>query len=89
MKNLKKFATTLALAGIIMMGVSSANAGIMLADLVGGNNDQPCSTEVKVDSGIIIGGLTGIIIGGFTGIIIGGLKDNNCVKVDSGILMSD
>jgi hypothetical protein len=87
MKNLKKFATTLALAGIIMMGASSAKAGLLMSDFTGGSNDQPCST--KVDSGILMSDLTGIIIGGFTGIIIGGLKDNNCVKADSGILMSD
>jgi hypothetical protein len=79
MKNLKKFATTLALAGIIMMGASSAKAGLLMSDFTGGSNDQSCST--KVDSGILMSDLTGIIIGG--------LKDNNCVKADSGILMSD
>ncbi len=89
MKNLRTFATTLALAGIIMTGASSAKAGIMLADLMGGNADQPCTSEVKVDSGIIVSGLTGIIVSGFTGIIVSGLRTDDCVKVDSGILMSD
>ncbi len=90
MKNIKKFATTLALAGIIMMGVSSANAGLLMSDFAGGSTDVPCETEVKVDSGIIVSGLTGIIVSGFTGIIVSGIKaDNDCVKVDSGILMSD
>ncbi len=97
MKNLKTFATTLTLAGIIMMGTSAAKAGLMLADFTGGNNDRPCTTNTKVDSGIlmsdatgiIVSGFTGIIVSGFTGIIVSGLKDNNCAKVDSGILMSD
>ena len=37
MKNLKKIATTLSLAGIIMMGVSNANAGLLMSDFAGGS----------------------------------------------------
>ena len=78
MKNLKKYATTLALAGIIMMGVSTAKAGLLMSDLTGGNEPQPCSTTdkgVNVDSGIIVSGLTGIIVSGLTGIIVSGAAD--------------
>ncbi len=98
MKNLKTFATTMALAGIIMMGVSSANAGLLMSDFTGGTNDVPCGTNEKVDSGIlmsdatgiIVSGFTGIIVSGFTGIIVSGVKgDNNCVKVDNGIMLAD
>lgn len=92
MKNLKKIATTLTLTGIIMMGVTSTKAGLLMTDFAGGNNNQPCTTEkidINVNSGIIIGGLTGIIIGGLTGILMSDLSPNNCEQVDNGILMSD
>ena len=77
MKNLKTYATTLALAGIIMMGVSSAKAGLLVSDFTGGNEPQPCSTTdkgVKFDSGILMSDLTGIIVSGFTGILMSDIK---------------
>ena len=92
MKNFKKFATTLALAGIIMMGVSNAKAGFLMSDLKGGTDTQPCTskTNTNVDSGIIVSGLTGIIVSGLTGIFISDLREaKGCEKVDNGIMISD
>ena len=76
---------TLGLAIIMMMTVSTAKAGILLADLTGGNTNQPC-TEQKDDKtnwGIIISDFTGVISHGFTGIIIVGAAEN---PVDCGVI---
>lgn len=91
MKNLKKFATTLALAGIIMMGVSNAKAGLLMSDFAGGDGSQPCTVDAQFDDGIIVSGFTGIIVSGLTGIIVSGFTAEDCASSDSltGILMSD
>ena len=92
MKNLKKIATTLTLTGIIMMGVTSANAGLLMTDFAGGDNNQPCTTEkidINVDSGIIMSGLTGIIMSGLTGILMSDFSPNTCEQSDFGLLMVD
>jgi hypothetical protein len=87
MKKLTNLVATFALAGIILMSVSSANAGFLISDF-GGRTEtpNPCKekTDVKVDNGIIVSGFTGIIVSGFTGIIVSGYTDISC-----GLLMSD
>ncbi len=66
MKNLKKLATTLALSGIIMMGVTNTQAGLLMSDFAGGG-EQPCTIDVSVDNGIIVNDLTGIIVNDLAG----------------------
>lgn len=71
MKKLRNLVATLALAGIIMMGTTSANAGFLLSDYkVVDETPNPCSVDSKekVDHGIIVN-LTGIIVN-LTGIIV-------------------
>jgi hypothetical protein len=87
MKNLKKIATTMALAGIIMMGVTSAQAGLLMSDFMGGTTEQPCTD--KLDEGIIVNDIVGIIVSGLTGIIVNDFSPNTCENVNHGILMSD
>ena len=62
MKKIKGLVATFALAGIIMMGVSSANAGVMLSDYTGTNN-TPAPCKVKFDRGFLVSDFsaTGII----------------------------
>lgn len=85
MKNLKKMIATLGLAVVMMMTVSTANAGIILADAKGDTN-QPCTEQKgdKADWGIVIHAFTGIVIHAFTGIIIVGAADT---PVDCGIVI--
>lgn len=87
MKNLKKTIATFGLAAVMMMGVSTANAGIILTDFSSGDS-QPC-TEQKDDTktdftGIILTDFTGIILTDFTGIIIVGAAET---PVDCGVII--
>lgn len=92
MKNIKNFVAGVALAGILSMGVSTANAGILMADATGMENPNPCSEkqEVKVDSGILVTGF-GILVTGFTGILVTGAAADTKTptQTDCGILMTD
>ncbi|MEZ5429406.1 MAG: hypothetical protein R2747_24365 [Pyrinomonadaceae bacterium] len=91
MNNLKKLAVSLTLAGIIMMGVSSAKAGLLMSDFAGDENQQ-CTTknqDVKFDSGILMSGFVGILMSDLIDIISGKSSDQGCVQVNHGILMSD
>ncbi len=76
---------TLGLAVVMMMTVSTANAGIILADAKGDTN-QPCTEqkEGKTDWGIILADFTGVVVHGFTGIIIVGAADT---PVDCGVVV--
>lgn len=84
MKKFRNLVATAALAGIIMMGTTSANAGMLLSDFAGGDTptDNPCTleTKVKVNHGIIVSGVTGIIVSGLGIIVSGFTKDapTNC-----------
>lgn len=90
MKTLKGWITTSCLVATLMLSTMNANAGV----IIGGAIDEPCTVDaekdVKVDYGVIIGGLVGVIIGGFanTGVIIGGLVDEtpttNCGVIIGG-----
>jgi hypothetical protein len=66
MKNLKKLVATATLMGIIIIGVTNVNAGI----IVSLSDKQQCTEidDTKVDNGIIVS-LTGIIVS-LTGIIV-------------------
>ena len=87
MKKLTNLVASFVLAGIIIMSVSTANAGFLISDFGGGDQTpNPCKakSEIKVDNGIIVSGFTGIIVSGFTGIIASGYTDVSC-----GLLLSD
>lgn len=88
MKNLKKMIATLGLAVVMMMTVSTANAGMIISDLTGGDTNQPCTEQKddKTDWGMIITDFTGIIIHEFTGIIIVGATET---PVDCGIIIHE
>lgn len=73
MKNLRNLLATVTLMTILMVGASTAKAGILMSDNVAdrGKTSQPCQEgkdDTKVDSGIIVH-LTGIIVH-LTGIIV-------------------
>lgn len=94
MKNLRNLMNAVTLMVVLVMGAVSANAGILLSDRKVNTNTDPCSTDTKVDSGIIVAGFTGIIVAGFTGIIVAGKGEEttNCgiiVAGRGGILLSD
>lgn len=76
---------TLGLAVVMMMTVSTANAGIIVTDAKG-NTNQPCTEQKgdKADWGIIITDFTGVVVWGFTGIIIVGASDT---PVDCGVVV--
>ena len=92
MKNLKKIATTLTLTGIIMMGVTSTKAGLLMSDFAGGDNNQPCTTEttdINTDSAIIMSGFASTIVSALTGLLMSDFAGNNCEQADFGLLMTD
>ena len=70
MTNLKKLMMTATMMGILLTGLTTAKAGIIMSDVR--STDAQTSTEAKDDKGIVITGFTGIIITGFTGIVITG-----------------
>lgn len=94
MTNLKNLLATITLLAVIVLGTTSANAGLIMSDFAGQGND-PCSEsgDVKLDMGIIVAGITGIIVAGRDGIIVAGKDDTqDCgiiVAGRDGILMSD
>jgi hypothetical protein len=94
MKNLRNLMTGFVLAVVIMLGVGTANAGILMSDFKG-EAPQPCTeTNTKVDNGVIVTGLTGVIVTGFTGVIVTGFTGVIVTgaietKTDCGILMTD
>lgn len=83
MRTLKGWITTTCLVAMLMLSTTAAKADGVI---IGGRDTSPCTApvKVKVDYGVIIGGLTGVIIGGFTGVIIGGLTDT---PVDCGVII--
>lgn len=86
MNNIKKIAKALVLSGVIMMGVHTAQAGIIVNYSSSGSKTETCQTGavdkgVKVDNGIIVN-LTGIIVN-FTGIIVNFADEVMGNKTDS------
>jgi len=88
MKNLKNLLAAVTLMAILMIGSSTAKAGLLMSDLADGSGD-PCTVndeDSMTNTGIILVGYTGIILTGYTGIILTGYADpdTNC-----GILITD
>ena len=59
MTNLKKLMMTAAMMGIIITGLTSAKAGILLSDFT--STDAQTTTEAKDDKGVIVT-FTGVIV---------------------------
>lgn len=77
MKNIKNLLAAITLVGVLMIGASSARAGLLVSDFAGGGTtDNGCVQEDSY-TGVIIAGYTGVIIAGFTGVIIAGFVDNS------------
>jgi hypothetical protein len=71
MNKSKRFLTTMTMMAILLAGVISTNAGILMTDGYKSQTPQTC-TEEKVDNGVIVTGLVGVIVTGFTGVIVTG-----------------
>ena len=87
MKNLKNIFTAGVLAAVLMVGATSANAGILLSDRASNNNEQ-CTQD---DTGIT-GLITGIIVLDFArvGILLSDRTQPTCADTTrNGILLSD
>lgn len=87
MQTIKKTIAAITMTGIILLGTSFANAGIIILGAKeqssGSKTTQQCSETSgpsKANSGIIILGFTGIIILGLTGIIILGAKESTATN---------
>ena len=92
MKNLKNTLAALVLFVMLVLGTTSANAGLIMSDR-SAPGQEPCGGTEMTD---IILQATGIVISGFTGIVISGrdgllMSDRNACSSDqrTGILMSD
>jgi hypothetical protein len=85
MTNLKNLLATITLLAVIVLGTTSANAGLLMSDFSNSGNGDPCTEngDVKLDMGIIVAGITGIIVAGRTGIIVAG-KDGIIVAGKDG-----
>jgi hypothetical protein len=90
MKNLKNLMTTVTLLAILVIGTGSANAGILMSDFTGGQEDPCTEGPTKYNSGILMSDFTGVILHGFGVILHGfGTDKGGDGQVDCGILMSD
>lgn len=89
---MKKLFATLGLMGVILIGSSTAQAGLLMSDFTGKNTKQTCSQKSRTSSktnkswGIFVTSFTGIIVAGFTGIIVAGATE---APAECGILMAD
>ena len=90
MKNLRNLLATVTLLAILMVGASTAQAGILMTDqLSADTTTQPCkdtTDEPKVNDGIIVH-LTGIIVH-FTGIIVH-VGSTDTENTECGIIVHD
>ena len=83
---MKNVFTIIALVGILVLGSTVANAGLLVSDFAP-TTTNPCSEQTtKQGTGIIVAGFTGIIVAGFTGIIVAGLTED--VPVNCGIIVA-
>lgn len=83
MKNLRNLLATGTLMATLMIGASTANAGILMTDL---QNPQPCTEKSeKKDWGVIVQDIVGVIVQDLTGVIV----QDGAEHVDCGILMTD
>ena len=95
MNSIKKLAKAMVLSGVIMMGVHTAQAGIIVNYTSHESKREACQMEPNekkesVDHGIIVN-LTGIIVN-LTGIIVnfsdGILAGQDATPVDCGIIVN-
>lgn len=68
MRILRGIIPTTMLMLVLVVGTTFANTGIVVAGAA--ETTEPCT--VKVDSGIVVAGITGIVVAGFTGIVVAG-----------------
>jgi hypothetical protein len=89
MKNFRNLLAAVAFMFVLMVGTSTAKAGLLVSDFTGGTPQTPC-TETKENSkydwGVLINGITGVLINGFTGVIVNDLKITN---TNCGVLIND
>ncbi|CAN5321822.1 hypothetical protein BH10ACI1_BH10ACI1_30950 [soil metagenome] len=85
MKNLKNMLAAITLTAVLMLGATSANAGILLSDFTGTSNQNPCTEQTtKNNGGVAVN--DGILVAGFTGILVAGAADPT---VNCGIIVGD
>lgn len=86
MKNLRNFLTATILMAVLMIGTSTAKAGILMTDFTGGST--PC-TEIKDDSTKVNSGIlvtfTGILVT-LTGILVTVADDT---QEDCAVIIND
>lgn len=96
MKNLRNLFAAVTLMAVLMIGVSSANAGILMTDLKG-DNPQPCTetkTDSKTDWGVIVQDIVGVIVQDFMGVIVQDftgviVQDAADTQTECGIIITD
>ena len=91
MNTLKGWMTNGFIMTAMLIGTTTfANATITIAER--GETSDPCTT--KVDSGILVNGITGILVNGITGILLNGVTGilvngaSDDTTVDCGILVN-
>jgi hypothetical protein len=101
MKNLKNMMAAVLMVAVLMIGATSAKAGILLSDFApeagnGGTCGQTTDRDTVASSentGIIVMDFTGIIVMDFTGIIVmdlvGSQNSRNQSQCRDGMLLSD
>lgn len=83
---MKNTIATFALAAIMTLGATAANAGILVSDFTG-TTENPCTAKTTKDTGILVSDLVGILVSDFTGILV---SDRPApTTVNCGILVSD
>ena len=82
---MKKTITTIALAAILTLGSTFANAGVVV-NSVGGSTNDPCTVKSTKDTGILVIDLVGMLVTDFTGILVVDFKAP--VTVNCGILVA-
>lgn len=73
MKNLKNLLAAVTLMAVLMIGASTAKAGLLVSDFTGSAPETPCTEtndDTKLDWGVIVNGATGVIVNGFTGLLV-------------------
>jgi hypothetical protein len=86
MKNLKNLMAAVTLLAILVLGTGSANAGILMSDFTGGQEDPCTEGPTKYDSGILMSDFTGVVLHRF-GVVLH--KGGDGGQVDCGILLGD
>lgn len=88
MKNSNSKVAAFVMMAILVLGTTSANAGILVSDVtkIETKTSQTCSTtEEKPDWGIVIHNLVGIVIHNLVGILVSDSKTST--PIDCGIVI--